>query len=154
MSESALTAITHFLRLSDRIGTAGQPSAEQFAAIQEAGYKVIVNLRPPSDTLPGERALVAGKGMAYVSIPVIWDAPTAEDVEEFFAAMQANEEKRVFVHCAMNMRVSAFMYLYRVVKQNVAPEVAAQDLHRIWEPNPTWQNLIEQVLEQHDISGK
>ena len=113
---SSLETIPHFLRLSDRIGTAGQPSAEQFAAIQEAGYEVVVNLRPPADTLPNERDLVESSGMAYVSIPVIWDAPTVEDVEQFFATMQANEDKRVFVHCAMNMRVSAFMYLYRVVK--------------------------------------
>lgn len=154
MSNPSLEAIPHYLRLSDRIGTAGQPSAEQFAAIQEAEYQVVVNLRPPGDTLPNEHALVEGSGLGYVSIPVIWDAPTVADVEQFFATMQANENKRVFVHCAMNMRVSAFMYLYRVVKQNVAPEVAAQDLHRIWEPNPTWRHLIEQVLEQNSISAE
>lgn len=151
LNTSSLEAIPHYLRLSDRIGTAGQPSTEQFAAIQKAGYDVVVNLRPPADTLPDECALVEGNGMAYVSIPVIWNAPTIENVERLFAVMQANEDRRVFVHCAMNMRVSAFMYLYRIVKQNVAPEVAVQDLHRIWEPNPTWQHLIEQVLEQNDI---
>ncbi len=147
MSHTSLEAIPHFLRLSDQIGTAGQPTAEQLAIVKAAGYEVVVNLRPAADTLPNECALVEGNGMEYISIPVIWDAPKVEDVEQFFATMQANEGKQVFVHCAMNMRVSAFMYLYRIVKQNVAPEVAAQDLHRIWEPNPTWQNLIAQVLE-------
>jgi protein tyrosine phosphatase (PTP) superfamily phosphohydrolase (DUF442 family) len=154
MFHSALEVIPHFLRLSDRIGTAGQPSDDQFADIKEAGYEVIVNLRPPADTLPNEHALVESSGMAYVSIPVIWATPTVEDVEQFFATMQANEDKRVFVHCAMNMRVSAFMYLYRVVKQQVAPDMAVQDLHRIWEPNPTWQQLIAQVLEQNSISAE
>ena len=154
LNTSSLEAIPHFLRLSDDIGTAGQPSVEQFAAIQEAGYDVVVNLRPPSDTLPNERDLVEGSGMAYVSILVIWDAPTVENVEQFFAAIQANEGKQVFVHCAVNMRVSAFMYLYRIVKQQVTPEVAVQDLHRIWEPNPTWQSLIEQVLEQNGIPAE
>lgn len=148
MPSDTLESIPDFLGLSDRIGTAGQPSAEQFASIREAGYEVVINLRPPADALPNERALVEGEGMEYVSIPVVWEAPTIENAEQFFAAMQANEGRRVFVHCARNMRVSAFMYLYRVVKQQVAPEVAVRDLHRIWEPNPTWQQLIEQVTKQ------
>ena len=146
MSGETLDDIPDFLRLSERVGTAGQPAATQFAAIREAGYQVVINLRPPADALPGERALVERQGMEYVSIPVIWTAPTVADVEQFFAAMQDNQERRVFVHCARNMRVSAFLYLYRVIKENIAPDVAALDMRRIWTPNPTWQALIEQVL--------
>ena len=149
---ATLEAIPDFLRLSDRIGTAGQPREEQFAAIRQAGYEVVINLRPPDDTLPEERALVEGEGMDYVSIPVAWDAPTAENVEAFFATMQANEGKHVFVHCARNMRVSAFLYLYRVAKENVAPEEAARDLHRIWTPNPTWQAFMN-CVRQPDKAG-
>ncbi len=109
---------------------------------------MVINLRPPADALSDEHVLVEGEGIEYISIPVIWTAPTVTDVEQFFAAMQVNEGKRVFVHCARNMRVSAFMYLYRVLKENIAPDVAVLDLHRIWTPNPTWQALIEQVLAQ------
>ena len=153
MTNETLEAIPDFLRLSDRIGTAGQPDAEQFAAIREAGYEVVINLRPPADTLPNERALVEGEGMEYVSIPVVWTVPTVENVEQFSTIMQANEGKHVFVHCAKNMRVSAFMYLYRVLKENVAPKDAARDLHRIWQPNPTWQALIEQVIKQNGVGN-
>ncbi|MCW3052791.1 MAG: putative phosphatase [Chthonomonadales bacterium] len=41
MSNQDLEAIPHFLRLSDRIGTAGQPSEDQFATIRQAGYEVV-----------------------------------------------------------------------------------------------------------------
>lgn len=143
---SDLDSITDFLRLSDRIGTAGQPREEQFTAIQQAGYEVVVNLRPLADTPPREQAIVESQGMEYISIPVIWEAPTVEDVARFFEVMQANENKRVFVHCARNMRVSAFMYLYRVVQERMPAEEAAHDLHRIWEPNPVWQKLIDHVV--------
>ena len=151
MTNKTLESTPDFLRLSEQTGTAGQPDAEQFAAIREAGYEVVINLRPPADALPDERALVEGEGMEYVPIPVAWEAPTVENVEQFFATMQANEGKRAFVHCAKNMRVSAFMYLYRVVKHQVAPEVAMVDLHQIWQPNPTWQALIEQTMAQNGI---
>ncbi len=137
-----------FLRLSDRIGTAGQPQEDQFAAIGQVGYEVVVNLRPLTDALPEERSLVEKEGMTYVSLPVVWEAPTFADVEQFFAVMKANDGRRVFVHCARNMRVSAFLCLYCVIEEKFAPEQAAIDLHRIWTPNPTWQALMERVLER------
>jgi len=146
MSNQALETVPHFLRLSDRVGTAGQPSEDQFAAIRQAGYEVVINLRPLDAALPNEQALVENEGMTYISIPIEWEAPTVENVEQFFAAMQANDGKNLFVHCALNMRVSACMYLYRVIREKVAPVQAAQDLHRIWTPDPTWQRLIDQVL--------
>ncbi|MCW3099540.1 MAG: Beta-lactamase hydrolase-family protein [Chthonomonadaceae bacterium] len=146
MASRSLENIPDFLCLSERIGTSGQPRAEQFTAIRDAGYDVVINLRPLADALPDERSLVENAGMTYISIPVVWEAPTVEDVAQFFTAMQANDGKRVFVHCALNMRVSAFLYLYRVAREKVAPEQAAHDLHRIWTPNPTWQTLIDKTL--------
>jgi protein tyrosine phosphatase (PTP) superfamily phosphohydrolase (DUF442 family) len=149
MPGKSLEAIPNFLSLSDRIGTAGQPDAEQFTAVKEAGYQVVINLRPNvPEALQNEREIVTSQGMEYIQIPVVWDQPTEEDVEKFFEAMQEHANKKVFVHCAMNMRVSAFLYLYRILRQKAAAEEAARDLHRIWTPNPTWQRLIEQVLEQ------
>jgi hypothetical protein len=38
MTIERLEAIHNFLKLSDHIATAGQPSEEQFTAIKEAGY--------------------------------------------------------------------------------------------------------------------
>jgi protein tyrosine phosphatase (PTP) superfamily phosphohydrolase (DUF442 family)/ribosomal protein S18 acetylase RimI-like enzyme len=150
----SLEDVPHFLRLSDNISTAGQPAEDQIGIIGRAGYEIVVNLRPEADSLPNERAIVEEHGMEYIHIPVVWDAPTVENVEQFFVTMDAHEEKKIFVHCAKNMRVSAFMYLYRIARQNVRPEDAIGDLHRIWVPNSTWQLLIAQVLErQVDADG-
>jgi len=55
----------------------------------------------------------------------------------------------VFVHCAANMRVSAFMYLYRLIHERLSDEQAKSDLHRIWTPNDTWQAFIQQVIEHY-----
>lgn len=141
-----LATIPHFLRLSERIGTAGQPDESQFAIIRQAGYEAVLNLRPLDAALPHEQALVEKEGMAYFSVPIVWEAPTVGDIEQFFHVMQANADKKIFVHCALNMRVSACMYLYRVLQEKVEPGQAAIDLHRIWTPNPTWQALMDQIL--------
>ncbi|HEY9618150.1 MAG TPA: protein tyrosine phosphatase family protein [Microcoleaceae cyanobacterium] len=147
----AVEDIYHFLQLSETIGTGGQPTVEQFADIQAAGYQVIINLAIPTakQALPNEASIVAQLGLKYVAIPVVWEQPLLTDVQKFFAAMQANQGRKIFVHCLANMRVSAFMYLYRIVCEGSNPEQAQADLQRIWLPNDTWQHFIDRVLNQY-----
>lgn len=148
MSSQLLTAITNYLSISDRIGTAGQPAREQFADIKTAGYEVVINLAVSGSApaLPDERELVAGLGMDYVHIPVVWTSPQPGDLDQFFAAMDRYQERKVFVHCAMNMRVSAFMYLYRVIRQAESPDTAWRDVLQIWEPDGVWRRFIDEAL--------
>ncbi len=64
----------------------------------------------------------------------------------FFDAMQAHPG-RVWVHCAANMRVSAFLGLYRVLRQGVAPEAAFDLMHDLWQPNEVWSAFIADALK-------
>ena len=139
--------IYNFLKLSDSIATSGQPTTEQFEAIKESGYRVVVNLAlsTSSNALHNEKQIVEAQRMQYVHIPVIWEKPTIENVTEFFSVMEANTDKKIFVHCVANKRVSAFMYLYRRLHENMSDEEAKKELHQIWVPNETWQTFIEQV---------
>lgn len=149
MSTAKVAEIYNYLPLSESIGTGGQPTVEQFAELKQAGYEVVVNLALSTSTnaIPDEAEIVESVGMSYVHIPVEWENPTLEDIQRFFATLQANADKRVFVHCAMNMRVSAFMYLYRRLQQQVDEDAARRSLEEIWTPNPTWERFIAQVLE-------
>jgi protein tyrosine phosphatase (PTP) superfamily phosphohydrolase (DUF442 family) len=143
-----LTGILHFRAISPRLGTAGQPTAAQFAMIREAGYEVVVNLALPTsdNALVNEGSLVTGLGMAYVHIPVDFARPTAADFEAFAGVLDAFRSRRIFVHCAMNMRVSAFVFLYRVLRGEATRGEAWHDLKAIWEPDPTWARFIEELL--------
>jgi protein tyrosine phosphatase (PTP) superfamily phosphohydrolase (DUF442 family) len=140
--------IYNFLQISDDLGTAGQPTVEQLAAVKDAGYEVVINLATgttPRD-LANEADVVTGHGMDYIHIPVIWDQPTTADLQRFFEAMEANQDKKRFVHCIANMRVSAFVFLYRVLRQGVPVEEARTMLSRLWEPNAVWQRFIDDAL--------
>lgn len=143
--------IYNFLKLSDSIATAGQPTASQFLAISESGYQVVVNiaLTESLNALPDEQAIVEDQGMDYVHIPVIWENPTIEDIKRFFSVMENNADKNVFVHCAANMRVSAFIYLYRLIHEHISEEDAKKDLEQIWVPNENWQKFIAQIIEHY-----
>ena len=120
--------------------------------MRAAGYEVVVNLAMPDSTgaLPDEAERVAAQGMTYVHIPVVWEAPTAQDLAQFFDVMQEHAGAKVFVHCALNMRVACFVLLYRVIRQGVPLDQARETLQAIWAPNPVWQRFIEHRLAEHD----
>lgn len=151
MSINQIENIYNFLKLSDSVATAGQPTEAQFSVIKKSGYQLVVNLALPDspNALPHEQAIVEDLGMQYVHIPVVLENPTLEDVARFFTVMEANADKPVFVHCTANKRVSAFMYLYRLIHERMSHEEATRDLHRLWIPNDTWQKLIQQVIEHY-----
>ena len=145
----ALTDITAYLSLPQGIATSGQPTAEQFAEIQAAGYEVVINLAmPTSDNwLADEAEVVAGLGMEYVPLPIAWDYPGLGDAEQFFEVLTRYHDCQVWVHCACNMRVSAMMYLYHRIHRDMRDIEATQYLNQIWIPNATWQNFIDAVIE-------
>jgi protein tyrosine phosphatase (PTP) superfamily phosphohydrolase (DUF442 family) len=150
MASPQLSEIFNFVSVSDDLGTAGQPTAEQLQAVKDAGYDVVINLATgttPRD-LPNEAELLASQELDYVHIPVVWEAPTAENLRQFFKAMDDNQDKKCFVHCIANMRVSAFVYLYRVLRQGVPESEARATMNRLWEPNAVWQNFIDKALAE------
>jgi protein tyrosine phosphatase (PTP) superfamily phosphohydrolase (DUF442 family) len=148
-----VAGILNYVPVSSRLGTAGQPKHHQFRAIREAGYEVVVNLALPTSTgaLPDEAELVAEEGLEYMHIPVVWESPSDEDLDRFFRTMERAEGRRVFVHCALNMRVSCFVYLYRVICQQVPAREAWADVTRIWQPNAIWQSFIEASLGRYGM---
>ena len=115
--QESLSGIYEFRRIDDRLDTAG--SAAQFPVIREAGFEAVVNLALPTsdNALANEGSIVTGLGMAYLHIPVNFQAPAARDFQTFCGVMEALQGRRAFVHCAANMRVSAFIFLYRVLRQ-------------------------------------
>ena len=144
-----LSAIRAFRRISDNLGTAGQPTEEQFASIKDAGFEAVINLALPTsdNALANEGSVVTRLGMSYVHIPINFQAPRTEEFRAFSKVMGAFENRPVFVHCAANMRVSAFVFLYRVLHEHAPVADAERDLHAIWQPDEVWSRFIESELK-------
>ena len=58
--------------------------------------------------------------------------------------MDESRNKRVFVHCAANYRVSGFIALYGQAKLGWSAHQADAHIRRVWEPNDTWKEFIEE----------
>jgi len=147
----SLSEIYSFRAVGEKLGTAGQPTQEQFRMVREAGFEAVINLALPTsdNAIENEGSVVTGLGMSYVHIPVDFKAPTSQDFRAFCRVMEAFDERPVFVHCAANMRVSAFVFLYRVLCQRVAIPEAERDLHTIWQPDEVWSRFIQEQLKSH-----
>ena len=108
--------IYNFLPINENLSTSGQPTEKQFVLIKEQGYTKVVNLAPhhAENALDDEQAVLDKLKIEYIHIPVDFKNPTDKDFECFVCAMNQFSAEKVWVHCAANMRVSAFIYRYRL----------------------------------------
>lgn len=143
----------NYVAATERLHTAGQPNAATLATLAERGFELVVNLAPPSNqgAVPEEGKLVAEDGPTYVNIPVNWQKPTLADFELFSAVMNGARDRKVLVHCQLNMRASAFTFLYRVVHEHVPPEEAMTALRAVWIPRDQWATFTADVLARNHI---
>lgn len=130
----------------DRIATSGQPDRSQLFDIAGAGYEVLINLamHDSDNAIPEEGSIAASLGMHYINIPVPFEEPTEEHLREFIGFMEVLADKRIWVHCAVNARVSAFMFHYLRGK-GLDEETATSPVLRKWRPrmDPAWEDFME-----------
>ncbi len=134
----------------DWLWTSGQLSESDITNLPKYGIRTVINLLPPhsATALRGESEKITALGMNYLQIPVKWEQPTLEQLEQFCIALRTHEGRPCWVHCANNMRVSAFLYIYRSIFLNDPEEVACDPMIEIWEPNPIWKTFIDDAMRQ------
>lgn len=139
--------------VSDRLVTAGQPTAATLRTLGAQGFDAVVYLAPTTvaDAVPDERAIVESQGLRWVHIPIRFEGPTDADLAAFFAAMERNDGRRVLVHCQLNFRASTFAFLYRTLVRRESPDRAYEDLARVWSPDGPWRAFIVRQLKLHRI---
>lgn len=146
--------ILNFYRITESIGTGGQPTIEQFTDIADANYSVVVNLAmsDSDNAIRDEGGIVEALGMRYVHIPVPWDSPSVDHLRRFFEIMNSLDNDNVFVHCAANYRASVFVHRYLTLQKGFSAEEATSPILRDWLPamNESWKPLMG--LELEDIT--
>lgn len=146
--------ILNFYPIEEGLETAGQVLPEHVAGLVEAEVRLVVNLATASEERnASEGFLLTSEGISYVQIPVLWEQPTAEDLQLFFAVMDARGDRSTLVHCFANYRASAFTYLYRVLQLNVDEQEARKGLEAVWSEeafleSPQWRLFIDEQLAQ------
>lgn len=142
-----MNKILNYIKVDNNISTSGQPTIEQFKTISNNGFDVVINLslNTTHNALKNEDRFVSENGMDYYHIPVSWDKPEQDNLNLFLYILQAlqKENKKVFIHCAKNYRVSMFMYCY---KKNVLKDINAKLVTpNDFIPNETWNSFLQKV---------
>ncbi len=157
-SSSAETAeisdITNYRQYSELLSSSGQPSAKELALAEKQGFERIVYLAFTDNhsAIADEDRVVKQLGMDYLHIPVDFDRPALTDFRTFANAMGENNSTKTLVHCQVNFRAATFIFLYRVVFEDVPILDAKTDLDSVWAPNDAWFRFIRAVLKDYGLS--
>ena len=142
--------IYNYQFLNEKLSSSGMPTAEQMKEVADAGVQVVINLALTTSlgALPDEDKVVESLGMKYNHIPVDWNNPTKQNLDDFFTAMEEHKAEKVLVHCQANYRASSFVMLYRILRLGWKKEDAIPVMEKMWNPEdfPVWQKFIDENL--------
>ncbi len=146
-------AAPNIVEVSPRLVTSGQPTAEALAGLRAQGFDAVVYLAPPtvSDAVRDEALIVGRQGLVFVNIPIRFDAPTEQDFEALAAVLKGLSERRVLVHCQINLRASSMVFLYRVIAAKEDPARAYEAVAAVWSPEGAWKRYLQTMLRKHGI---
>ena len=154
LAADEVSDIDNYRQYSPYFSSSGQPDAKQFEELSKAGFHRIIYLAFTDNktAIESEDRVVKSLGMDYVHIPVDFDRPTFDDFEDFASVLNRSKKVRTLLHCQINLRASAFSFLYRVIYAGVPMADAKSDLDAIWQPDKVWYQFIVDVLKQHGLS--
>tara|TARA_A100000164_G_C21914217_1_gene777348 strand:- start:1456 stop:1914 length:459 start_codon:yes stop_codon:yes gene_type:complete len=138
--------INNYYNISNLYETSGQPNKQQLKLLVKKGYEVIINLAPHSiyeGRVLHEREILKSNKVIYIHIPVNFKKPIESDFNKFVLNIEKYKNKKMWVHCEANMRVSAFTYKYRKDILKLSKKDIINDLEAIWIPNKTWSSFLE-----------
>jgi protein tyrosine phosphatase (PTP) superfamily phosphohydrolase (DUF442 family) len=140
------------LIISHFISSSSQPTIDQFFDIVDEDYEAVINLIAPSSPhyLSEEADRVISLEMSYFHIPVPFDSPQPYHLKQFFGLMQLMQDDKVWAHCALNYRASAFLYQYYRLILGKSAQEAKQVMLPQWQPDRIWQQFMR--LEINDLS--
>ena len=83
--------------VSEKLVTAGQPTAESLAALSKQGFQAVINLAPPTvaDAIANEPQIIRDQGLEFISIPIQWSNPTETDFQTFADTMKRLQGKSI-----------------------------------------------------------
>ncbi|MGD2131985.1 MAG: sulfur transferase domain-containing protein [Maricaulaceae bacterium] len=139
---------------------AGQPDEAAFEALPAQGVTTVINLRTPqemSSRVPfDEEAKAAELGLNYSTIPLGGDDyPYTPDAVDALAAILADADGDVLLHCASARRASYLWAAYLVSYQGMDVEQATSHAEAInfGPPQPMLQMIAATPADATDDAG-
>lgn len=100
------------------VATAGQPRADHFRRLADAGCKAVIDLRHPDEPRGfDEAAAVRQAGLRYENIPVTPPSAGDAELDRFRSVLRNPANRPALVHCGSANRVGALLIPYLVLDE-------------------------------------
>ena len=141
------------IEVSPSLITSGQPTPKALAGLGALGFQAVIYLAPSSvpDAVKNERDLLERQGIEFVHIPIPFNAPAEAHVIAVALALERLNNKKVLVHCQINLRASTVVFLYRVITLKAEPSRAYEAVSAVWTPQGPWRTLVTEQLNKHRV---
>lgn len=142
--------IINYIQINENLATSGQATREQFKKIADEGYEIVINLAVAHSEgrLEKEDEIVTDLEMNYIHIPVEFKEPSVKNLKDFIEILSSLSHRKVWVHCIMNYRVSAFMYVYHKYILRTPFENINLKVFDEWSPDEKWQAIMKTPQEE------
>lgn len=104
-----------------------------------------------SFAIENEGFIVTFLGMAYFHIPVPFGTPEKKHLILFLKLLATLAYKIVWVHCAKNYRVSAFLFHYQKLIYKLTENKLESTIFEKWQPNDPWQQFLAIEVEGYEV---
>ena len=149
----AVPGVRNFTKVDSTIACGGAVTPEAFAALKEAGYKSVVNLRDASEQgndVEAAKKAAEAAGLKYFHLPFAPATPDMTMLDEFLKAAVSPENQPMMLHCAGGGRASMFWAVKRVMIDGWPVDKAMSELTNLSKgvPQPT-RDLFLDYLKAH-----
>lgn len=136
----------NYRKISEKVTTSGVIPEHVLVSLREEGYETVINLLPKNHkkAVPEEKKIIEAQRISYLSIPVEFDDPKLEELDQFMTELQKIGDKKIHIHCAANWRVSAFYGIYAFQSGLWSKNEATNFISSIWNPAefPAWSKFL------------
>ena len=145
LNSNDIKDVYNYYNIDNTWDTSGQLTEDELVLLSKKKYSTVINLAPVSSIekkIINEEKILKSLNINYLHIPVDFKNPTESDFKKFVKHIKLNHKQKIWIHCAANMRVSAFMYKYRKEVLKMDHDKIIKDLHVFWRPNKTWKTFL------------
>jgi len=135
--------------VNQNLAFSGQLVEADVEVLKAMGFTTVINLATFNRERNGnEDEWVTSEGLSYLHLPVDFSALTESDLVRLFSFLDSLREQKVWVHCFVNYRASAFVYLYRIHGLGHKNNETEASLNEFWTPElratyPQWDDFLE-----------
>jgi protein tyrosine phosphatase (PTP) superfamily phosphohydrolase (DUF442 family) len=136
------------------VASAGQPRAEHFRRLAEAGYRTVIDLRAPDEPRGfDEPAAAREAGLVYENIPVTAQSLGDGQFDRLRALLNDPAMRPAVVHCGSANRVGALLIPYLLLDEGRTPDESLATARQVGLRSPELAELALRYAKAHGAAG-